>query len=78
MPDAAAPLLRLDDVGKDYAKVDARGGRVRLVWDLVRGRAAARVFRALDGVKATTGSSIPGAEPVVTPPCIPAVTTAQP
>jgi lipopolysaccharide transport system ATP-binding protein len=49
-PDATAPLLRLDAVGKDYAKVDARGGRVRLVWDLLRGRAAARVFRALDGV----------------------------
>ena len=50
MPDATPPLLRLDAVGKDYAKVDARGGRVRLVWDLLRGRAAARVFRALDGV----------------------------
>jgi hypothetical protein len=45
-PDPAAPLLRLDAVGKDYAKVEARGGRVRLVWDLLRGRAAARVFRA--------------------------------
>ena len=45
-----APLLRLRGVGKDYAKVDARGGRLRLVWDLVRGRAAAQVFRALDGV----------------------------
>jgi lipopolysaccharide transport system ATP-binding protein len=50
MPDAAPALLRLDGVGKDYAKVEPRGGRVRLVWDLVRGRAAARVFRALDGV----------------------------
>ncbi len=50
MPDATAPLLRLTDVGKDYAKLDAGGGRVRLVWDLVRGRAAAHVFRALDGV----------------------------
>ena len=50
MPDATPPLLHLDAVGKDYAKVDARGGRVRLVWDLLRGRAAARVFRALDGV----------------------------
>ena len=48
-PTATAPLLRLDGVGKDYAKVDARGGRVRLVWDLLRGRAASRVFRALDG-----------------------------
>jgi len=49
-PAVPAPLLRLDGVGKDYAKVDARGGRARLVWDLVRGRAASRVFRALDGV----------------------------
>jgi lipopolysaccharide transport system ATP-binding protein len=49
-PAAAAPLLRLDGVGKDYAKVDAGGGRVRLVRDLLRGRAAAHVFRALDGV----------------------------
>jgi len=45
-----APLLRLDDVGKDYAKVDSRGGRLRLVWDLLRGRGAANVFCALDGV----------------------------
>ncbi|MEO8304395.1 MAG: ABC transporter ATP-binding protein [Betaproteobacteria bacterium] len=44
------PLLALDAVGKDYARVDARGGRVRLVWDLLRGRAAASVFTALDGV----------------------------
>ncbi len=44
------PLLRLDGVGKDYAKVDARGGRLRLVADLLRGRNAAHVFRALDGV----------------------------
>ena len=49
-PDAARRCSRLDGVGKDYAKVDARGGRVRLVWDLLRGRAAAHVFRALDGV----------------------------
>jgi lipopolysaccharide transport system ATP-binding protein len=44
------PLLQLDNVGKDYAKVDARGGRLRLVWELLAGRAAPRVFRALDGV----------------------------
>jgi len=44
------PLLTLSGVGKDYAKVDSRGGRVRLVWDLLRGRPAAHVFRALDGV----------------------------
>ena len=44
------PLLALDGVGKDYAKVQPRGGRTRLVWDLLRGRSAAHVFRALDGV----------------------------
>ena len=43
-------LLALAGVGKDYAKVDSRGGRVRLVWDLLAGRGAAQVFRALDGV----------------------------
>ena len=46
----AAALLQLENVGKDYAKVDARGGRVRLVWNLLCGRGAARAFRALDGV----------------------------
>ena len=45
-----SPLLALDNVGKDYARVDARGGRVRLVWDLLRGRGAAKVFTAFDGV----------------------------
>jgi len=45
-----AALLRLSDVGKDYAKIDARGGRVRLVANLLLGRGASRVFRALDGV----------------------------
>ena len=44
------PLLALADVGKDYARVQPRGGRTRLVWDLLRGRSATRVFRALDGV----------------------------
>jgi len=43
-------LLSLVNVGKDYAKPDARGGRLRLVADLLRGRPAARVFCALDGV----------------------------
>jgi len=45
-----APLLGLAGVGKDYAKIESRGGRLRLVWDLLRGRGAASVFRALDGV----------------------------
>ena len=46
----APPLLRLAGVGKDYAKVESRGGQLRLVWDLLRGHGAAHVFRALDGV----------------------------
>jgi ABC-type polysaccharide/polyol phosphate transport system ATPase subunit len=43
-------LLELSHVGKDYAKVETRGGRLRLVLDLLRGRSAAHVFRALDDV----------------------------
>jgi lipopolysaccharide transport system ATP-binding protein len=43
-------LLRATGVGKDYAKVDPRGGRLKLVWDLLRGRPAAHSFRALDAV----------------------------
>jgi lipopolysaccharide transport system ATP-binding protein len=46
----SAPLLRLSGVGKDYAKVESRGGRLRLVADLLRGRGARHVFRALDEV----------------------------
>jgi len=46
----SAPLLSLAGVGKDYAKVESRGGQLRLVWDLLRGNGAAHVFRALDDV----------------------------
>ena len=46
----AEPLLQLAGVGKDYAKVSANAGRIRLVFDLLRGRAASNVFRALDNV----------------------------
>jgi ABC-type polysaccharide/polyol phosphate export permease len=49
-PDAdvrLAPPLR---VGKDYAKLDANAGRLRLVFDLLRGRGAPQVFQALDEV----------------------------
>ena len=46
----AEPLLQLAGVGKDYAKVSANAGRIRLVFDLLRGRAASKVFRALDNV----------------------------
>ncbi len=45
-----AAHLVLSHVGKDYAKVATRAGRVRLVWDLMRGRGARQVFRALDDV----------------------------
>ncbi len=45
--------MRLANVGKDYAKVDTRGGRLRLVYDLLRKRGAANVFRALDDVSLT-------------------------
>ena len=38
------PLLELAGVGKDYAKVETRGGRLALVWDLLRGRGAAHAF----------------------------------
>jgi lipopolysaccharide transport system ATP-binding protein len=48
-----ASLLQLSHVGKDYAKVDTRGGRLRLVWDLLRGHGAAHVFPALDDVSVT-------------------------
>ena len=43
----SAPLLALEHVGKDYAKVETRGGQLRLVWDLLRGaRRGARLSRA--------------------------------
>ena len=43
-------LLALSDIGKDYAKVETDGSRLRLVRDLLLGRGAAQVFRALQGV----------------------------
>jgi len=44
------PLLMLEGVGKDYAKIESRGGRVALVVDLLRGRGVTHAFTALDGV----------------------------
>ena len=44
------PLLALSSIGKDYAKVNSRGGRLRLVWDLLRGHGTEHAFRALDDV----------------------------
>jgi lipopolysaccharide transport system ATP-binding protein len=43
-------LLHLSGVGKDYAKLDANAARLRLVFDLLRGRGASQVFQALDEV----------------------------
>ncbi len=45
-----AALLALSGVGKDYAKVNANAGRIKLVFDLLRGHGATHVFRALDDV----------------------------
>jgi lipopolysaccharide transport system ATP-binding protein len=47
---AASNLLVLDGVGKDYPKLATRGGRLRLVANLLRGHAASESFRALDDV----------------------------
>ena len=46
----AGPLLALSHIGKDYAKVNSRGGRLRLVFDLLRGHGTEHAFRALDDV----------------------------
>jgi len=46
----AAPLLRLDGVGKDYVRIRSRHGRLGVVWDLLRGRKSTHVFRAIDNV----------------------------
>jgi len=53
MSGASGTLLHLAGVGKDYAKVESRGGRLRLVWDLLRGHGARHVFRALDDISFT-------------------------
>jgi lipopolysaccharide transport system ATP-binding protein len=50
---ASDVLMRLSHVGKDYAKIETRGGRLRLVFDLLRGKGATHVFRALDDVSLT-------------------------
>jgi lipopolysaccharide transport system ATP-binding protein len=53
-------LLTLEGVGKDYAKVETRGGQFRRVWDLLRGDGAQHVFRALDdiGLSLERGASL--------------------
>ena len=44
-------LLALEGVGKDYPRLDTRGGRLRLVADLLRGRAPEGAFCALDATR---------------------------
>lgn len=46
-------LLALNGVGKDYPKLASRGGRLRLVAQLLRGNAAPASFRALHDVTLT-------------------------
>ena len=43
-------LIELDGVGKDYPRLEPKGGRIRLVLDLLRGHPPASIFRALDTV----------------------------
>jgi homopolymeric O-antigen transport system ATP-binding protein len=50
IPGSLDALLTLDKVGKDYARISARHARIRLVWQLLRRKAASDIFRAVDGV----------------------------
>ncbi|HVF64209.1 MAG TPA: ABC transporter ATP-binding protein [Casimicrobiaceae bacterium] len=43
-------LVELHGVGKDYPRLQPRGGRLRLVYELLRGHAPPSTFRALDDV----------------------------
>src|SRR5512141_383113 len=54
------PLLKLEGVGKDYAKSSRRSGHVRLLFDLLRGSPPTESFRALDDIsfELEAGSSL--------------------
>jgi lipopolysaccharide transport system ATP-binding protein len=54
------PLLNLEGVGKDYAKSSRRSGRVRLLFDLLRGSPPTESFCALDDIsfELEAGSSL--------------------
>ncbi|MBK8738040.1 MAG: ATP-binding cassette domain-containing protein [Betaproteobacteria bacterium] len=45
-----APSLKLDGIGKDYARLLKRSSRARLLYDLLRGKPATDYFRALNDV----------------------------
>ncbi len=53
-------LVHLTDAGKDYLKVDKAAARLKLVFDLLRGRSGTDVFRALENVSLDvwTGDSV--------------------
>src|SRR5690349_8059031 len=44
------PLLKLEGVGKDYAKSSRRSGHIRLLFDLLRGSPPIESFQALDDI----------------------------
>ncbi len=48
-----ATLIALDGVGKDYPRLQARGGRLKLVFELLRGHAPPSTFCALETVSLT-------------------------
>ena len=49
----AASLLKLDGIGKDYARSTNRSGHLRLLFDLLRGNAPTDFFRALNDISFT-------------------------
>ena len=45
-----SPLLKLDGIGKDYARTTNRSGHFRLLYDLLRGNPPSDFFRALEDI----------------------------
>ena len=45
-----SPLLKLDGIGKDYARSTNRSGHFRLLYDLLRGNPPSDFFRALEDI----------------------------
>ncbi len=52
----AASLLKLDGIGKDYARSTNRSGHLRLLYDLLRGNVPTDFFRALNDISFTLES----------------------
>ena len=46
----SSPLLKLDGIGKDYARSTNRSGHFRLLYDLLRGNPPSDYFRALEDI----------------------------